>query len=237
MDGNGRWAENQGKLRRDGHRAGVDVVKTIVKACIERHIGVLSLWAFGRDNWARPADEVEFIMELFLHSLSKDVDELHKNGVSLRFTGDRSALSKELCDAMELAESRTVANAVLTLNVVINYGGKWDIVQAVKKLAAHAVSGTIALDDIDEDLFSTYLNTEGLPDPDLFIRTSGEQRLSNFFLWQLAYTELYFSEFCWPEFTVTEFEKALSHFGSRERRYGKTSKQIAEEGICSDKEY
>lgn len=232
MDGNGRWAENQGKLRRDGHRAGVDIVKIIVKACIEKKVRILSLWAFGRDNWARPVDEVAFIMELFLHSLSQEVDELHQNGVSLRFTGDRGSLSKELCDAMDLAESRTTANPVLILNVVINYGGKWDIVQAVKKLAANVASGALSIDDIDEDSFSKYLNTHGLSDPDLFIRTSGEQRLSNFFLWQLAYTELYFSKLYWPEFNVAEFEKACAYFSSRERRYGKTSKQLIEDELC-----
>jgi len=226
MDGNGRWAENRGLSRSDGHRAGVRAIKHIVEACVEKHVPILSIWAFGQDNWARPETEVNFLMQLFVESLNQEVDQLHQNGVCLRFTGDRSPLSQALCESMALAEFMTAKNNTLTLNVVINYGGKWDIVQATKKIAQHVACGVLQSDDINEQLIASQLTMHDLPEPDLFIRTSGEQRLSNFFLWQLAYTELYFSEVCWPDFTVREFEHALQWFSARERRFGKTSKQI-----------
>ncbi len=228
MDGNGRWAESRGLPRSEGHRVGVDVVKAMVKACVAKDISVLSVWAFGSENWSRPAAEVDFLMQLFLQALEREIDELYQSGVCLRFTGDRSQLSDALCEQMKSAERLTGANTKLILNVVINYGDKWDIVQAAKSLASQVVEGKISLDDMNEEAFSRLLNTHGLPDPDLFIRTSGEQRISNFFLWQLAYTELYFSDVCWPDFTVTELEKALDCYGARERRYGKTSKQLSE---------
>lgn len=228
MDGNGRWAENRGLPRSEGHRVGVDVVKTIVKECVKKHINVLSVWAFGSENWSRPTAEVDFLMQLFVEALKRELDELCEEGVCLRFTGDRSQLSPELQAQMKTAEQLTVTNTKLTLNVVINYGGKWDIVQVAKKLASQVKEGSLSLDDINERTFAQLLDTYGLPDPDLFIRTSGEQRISNFFLWQLAYTELYFSPVSWPDFTASEFESALNSFGSRERRYGKTSKQLAE---------
>lgn len=228
MDGNGRWAESRGLPRTEGHRVGVDVLKSIVKTCVSKKVPILSVWAFGQDNWARPSTEVDFLMQLFLQSLDKEVDELHLNGVSLRFIGDRTQLSQSLKDAMELAESLTAKNPVLVLNVVINYGGKWDIIQATKTIAKKVSDGALQLDEINEQLFATCLSMHDLPDPDLFIRTSGEQRVSNFFLWQLAYTELYFSDVCWPDFTTEEFTKALNVFATRERRFGKTSKQLCE---------
>lgn len=228
MDGNGRWAESRGLSRSDGHQAGVGVVKTMVKLCLERHIPVLSIWAFGSDNWARPVAEIEFLMQLFLHALNREVEQLYQNGVRLCFTGDREQLSQALRDEMHLAETMTMDNQLLLLNVVINYGGKWDIVQAARKLAHQVANGVLSPDDINESLFAKQLSIAHLPDPDLFIRTSGEQRISNFFLWQLAYTELYFSEVYWPDFTASEFEKALASFGNRERRFGKTSKQLRE---------
>lgn len=228
MDGNGRWAENRGLQRSQGHEAGVSVVKTMVKSCLEKQISVLSVWAFGSENWSRPAVEVNFLMQLFIHALDAEMDELHQNNVCLRFTGDRKQLSIELREQMQLAEELTANNTRLLLNVVINYGGKWDIVQATQKLAEKVLAGELLPTDINEQLFAAMLNTHGLPDPDLFIRTSGEQRISNFLLWQLAYAELYFSEVNWPDFTQEEFEKALIWFAHRERRYGKTSKQIME---------
>jgi undecaprenyl diphosphate synthase len=229
MDGNGRWAERHGLPRSEGHRLGVDVVKTIVKDCVKKGIKVLSVWAFGSENWSRPIAEVDFLMQLFVEALKRELDELYAEGVCLRFTGDRSQLSIELQEQMKAAELLTNANSKLILNVVINYGGKWDIVQAAKKIASQVVEGELTLDDINEQTLMQLLNTHGLPDPDLFIRTSGEQRISNFFLWQLAYTELYFSPVCWPDFNVDEFENALLCFSSRERRFGKTSKQIIED--------
>ena len=229
MDGNGRWAQHRGLSRSEGHRAGVAVVKLIVRECVEKKIPVLSVWAFGRDNWARPEQEVSFLMELFLSSLQSEMDELHQSGVRLMFTGDRLELSLSLQQAIEGAEAYTLKNNRLIVNVVFNYGGKWDIVEGAKKLVDDALKGTVGVQDITEALFSGYLSMNNLPDPYLFIRTSGEQRISNFFLWQLAYTELYFSELCWPDFTKEAFDAALNFFAERERRYGKTSQQLIEQ--------
>lgn len=226
MDGNGRWAEQRGLPRSAGHQAGAEVVKHIVQACIEKKVSVLSVWAFGRDNWARPASEVDFLMQLLLSVLNAELEEMHKSGVRLIFTGGREELTETLQQAITSAETYTADNTRLTLNVVFNYGGKWDILQSVKTIAQEVLDGKIKVQDIDETLFSSYLNTRHLPDPDLFIRTSGEQRISDFFLWQLSYTELYFSDLCWPDFTVEEFTHALNFFAKRERRFGKTSKQL-----------
>jgi undecaprenyl diphosphate synthase len=228
MDGNGRWAANQGLLRVEGHRAGVNSVKTTIQCCLKNNVSVLSLFAFSSENWARPETEVECLMDLFLQALEKEVSELSQQGVSLRFTGSREGLSVLLQDRMTEAEQLTAANNRLVLNVVINYGGRWDIIQAAKNISASVLSGDLSLEAISESLFSEHLNTHGLPDPDLFIRTSGERRISNFFLWQLAYTELYFSEVSWPDFNDEEFEKALTSFRQRERRFGKTSSQLNE---------
>ena len=228
MDGNGRWAESRGLSRSEGHGAGVDVVKSIVKGCVEKKIKILSIWAFGSENWARPEKEVNFLMQLFVKALSIEMEELHQSGVLVRFTGNRTQLAPALCEQMQHAEQLTANNTRLTLNVVINYGGKWDIVHATKALATKVANGLISVDQIDEKSFSDELSIHDLPNPDLFIRTGGELRLSNFFLWQLAYTELYFSDVFWPDFTVEELDKALICFNARERRYGKTSKQLAE---------
>lgn len=228
MDGNGRWAENRGLPRFEGHRTGVGVVKTIVQCCLQKNIAVLSLFAFSSENWARPAAEVHFLMELFIASLQHELPELHANGVSLRFSGDRSPLSSALCREMDSAEKQTARNSRLILNVAVNYGGKWDIVQAAKKLAACVAQGKMTLDQIDETAFANGLSTYGLVDPDLFIRTSGEQRISNFFLWQLSFTEFYFTDVPWPDFNEREFEKALNAYHQRERRYGQTSQQLRE---------
>lgn len=228
MDGNGRWAQNRGLLRSEGHRAGADSVKVVIRCCLQHKIPVLSVFAFGSDNWSRPAKEVDFLMQLFVEALKNEVQELNTLGVRLRFTGDRAALSKKLCQHMEEAERQTRQNDQLILNIVVNYGGKWDLVQASKILAKKVFEGELKVDEINETLFAQYLSTHDLPDPDLFIRSSGEQRISNFFLWQLAYTELYFATVHWPDFDALEFQKALDSFSARERRYGKTSQQIQE---------
>lgn len=225
MDGNGRWAENRNLPRVEGHRVGVDVVKAIVQSCLQNKITVLSLFAFSSENWARPAEEVNFLMQLFLQALGREIAELHQHGVCLRFTGDRSQLSASLCVEMQAAEALTSENKKLILNIVLNYGGKWDILQAAKKLATQIIDGVITIENVDEERFEKLLNTADLPAPDLFIRTSGEQRISNFFLWQLAYTELYFSEIMWPDFNAGEFEKALVCFSRRKRRYGLTEEK------------
>ncbi|WP_028372169.1 isoprenyl transferase [Legionella lansingensis] len=226
MDGNGRWAQNRGLLRVEGHRAGVETVKTVIRCCLQTQIPILSLFAFSSENWSRPENEVEFLMQLFIEALGHEVQELHQHGVCLRFTGDRTGLSQKLQEQMQSAEKLTTNNNRLILNVVVNYGGKWDIVQAVKAIAKQVCAGQLKLEDIDESLIGNALSTHDLPDPDLFIRTSGEQRISNFFLWQLAYTELYFTDIQWPDFTAEEFKKALTSFSLRERRYGKTSQQL-----------
>lgn len=228
MDGNGRWAISQGLPRTHGHQAGVLVLKEIIQACLERKISVLSVWAFGRDNWSRPQEEVSFLMQLFLESLAGESKSLNDAGVCVCFTGERMSLSSTLCTQMDLVEEITMKNDKLTLNIVFNYSGKWDIVQAAKALAQNVMDGKCALTDINEDSFESFLATSNLPDPELFIRTSGEQRLSNFFLWSLAYSEIYFSRVCWPDFNVHEFDQALGWFASRERRFGKTSQQLLE---------
>lgn len=228
MDGNGRWAESRGLERFEGHQAGVASVETIIRCCLQSAIPVLSLFAFSSENWARPESEVEFLMQLFLNSLQDKITELHQQGISIRFSGVKEALSLPLREQMSQTEQLTASNNRLILNLVINYGGRWDITQAVKAIAKHVLIGDMNLDAIDESLVNQHLNTCGLPDPDLFIRTSGEQRISNFFLWQLAYTELYFTQTHWPDFTTEEFNRALTNFRCRERRYGKISRQVSE---------
>ncbi len=228
MDGNGRWAQRRGLLRVEGHRAGVLAVKTVIRCCLEAKIPMLSLFAFSSENWSRPETEVEFLMQLFVQALEQEIAELHQHGIRLRFIGNTAVLSPILYQQMQAAEALTANNQRLLLNIVVNYGGKWDLVQAAKKLIQQVSEGTLAMDAINEHSLTAALSTASLPDPDLFIRTSGEQRISNFFLWQLAYTELYFPEVLWPDFTAEEFQKALTNFKSRERRYGKTSLQLSE---------
>lgn len=226
MDGNGRWAQERGLQRTDGHRKGVEAIKPILRACAEKGVKALSVWAFSLDNWARPVTEVEYLLQLFVSSLDKELTELHENGIRLKFLGDRSGLSDVLCQAMQSAEDLTADNNITTLSVVINYTGRWDLLQATKKIASEVAAGTIDVANITEEDITNHLSTASLPEPDLFIRTSGEKRISNFFLWQLAYTELYFTDTAWPDFSVSEFEKALVSFSSRERRFGKTSEQL-----------
>lgn len=220
MDGNGRWAENQGLARIEGHKAGVGPVKTIIRSCIQHQIACLSLFAFSSENWSRPSEEVNFLMGLFIEALRRELAELNEHGINMRFTGDRSILSAQLQQSMAEAESVTKHNNKLILNIVVNYGGKWDVVNAAKKISRAVLNGDIVPDQIDETLFAQNLDTFGLPDPDLFIRTSGELRISNFYLWQLAYTELYFTETHWPDFDEHEFNLALAAFSKRKRRFG-----------------
>lgn len=222
MDGNGRWAAQRNLERIEGHRQGVMVVKEIIQACLKHEVPVLSLFTFSHENWARPQEEVNFLMELFLNSLTTELDGLIEHGIRLRFLGSRLELKENLIDKMNHAEQQTAINNRLTLNIALNYSGKWDILQAIEKL----LSENIQTSKISEDILDLYLCTHGLPDPDLFIRTSGEQRISNFFLWQLAYTELFFTEIFWPDFNTEYFEKALTYYRTRERRFGKTSQQL-----------
>jgi undecaprenyl diphosphate synthase len=227
MDGNGRWARSRGMPRVAGHRASVKVVRKIVEECAERGVRYLTLFAFSSENWSRPADEVGMLMGLFLDALVREVADLHRNQVRLRFIGDRESLGRELKDRMRDAEALTASNTGLGLMVAVAYGGRWDIAQACRSLAADVQAGKITVADIADEQIAARLALAGIPDPDLMIRTGGEQRISNFLLWNLAYTELYFSEALWPEFSPAHLKAAFEHFAQRERRFGKTSAQVA----------
>ncbi len=220
MDGNGRWAEGRNLPRIEGHKAGLESVRAMIQACLEKKIPCLSLFAFSSENWQRPSQEVSFLMELFMEALKNEINTLHHYGVRLRFTGDRSRLAERLQRQMAQAEQVTQMNQALVLNIVLNYGGKWDILCAAKKMAQAVIDDCLDLNDCNEERFNDYLDTSDLPEPDLFIRTSGELRISNFFLWQLAYTELYFTEVHWPDFCQKELERALESFAKRKRRFG-----------------
>ena len=226
MDGNGRWAERQNKPRVAGHRAGVETVRDIVKACGEIGIEVLTLFAFSSENWRRPQKEVGLLMEMFLLALEREVKKLHRNNVQLRVIGDVSAFADKIQQRIKEAEALTRDNSGLVLNIAANYGGKWDISQAVQQLAQQVQQGKLEPQDITPELINEKLNLHDLPEPDLFIRTGGEQRISNFLIWQLAYTELYFTPILWPDFARDEFEKALLSFSNRQRRFGRTGEQV-----------
>ncbi len=226
MDGNGRWAKAQRKPRIIGHRRGVETVREVVKACRELEIEVLTLFAFSSENWRRPAKEVGLLMDLFFTALDREVKRLHHNNIRLRIIGDHSAFPARIQKRIIKAETLTADNDGMTLNVAANYGGKWDIVQATRKLVAKAMRGEIEADAITDEMIEAELSMSELPDPDLFIRTGGEERISNFLIWQLAYTELYFTKTLWPAFDRSEFDKALSSFAGRQRRFGHTGEQI-----------
>jgi undecaprenyl diphosphate synthase len=227
MDGNGRWARARGLPRVAGHRSSVKVVRKIVEECSERKIGYLTLFAFSSENWLRPADEVGVLMGLFLDALVREVADLHRNQVRLSFIGDRDSLGVELRARMQDAEALTASNTGLGLMVAVAYGGRWDIAQACRSLAQDVADGKFTASEIDEERIGARLALAGIPDPDLLIRTGGEQRISNFLLWNLAYTEIYFTDALWPEFSPAHLGAALDYFGQRERRFGKTSAQIA----------
>ncbi len=226
MDGNGRWAERQNKPRVAGHRAGVEIVRDVVKLCGELGIEVLTLFAFSSENWRRPQKEVGLLMEMFLLALEREVKKLHRNNVQLRVIGDISAFADKIQRRIKEAEALTASNSGLVLNIAANYGGKWDITQAVQQLAHQVQQGELAPQEISAEHIAAKLNLHDLPEPDLFIRTGGEQRISNFLIWQLAYTELYFTPILWPDFSREEFEKALLSFSNRQRRFGRTGEQV-----------
>lgn len=226
MDGNGRWARKRMLPRHAGHREGVKAVRRIVEACKSKGVEALTLFAFSSENWRRPAKEVGLLMELFLHTLKKEVNRLDRNGVRLRFIGDRSAFGEKLRHLMAAAETQTETNTELTLCIAANYGGRWDITQAARHLAQQVAAGELAVEDLDEALIAAQLSLADLPEPDLFIRTGGEERISNFLLWQLAYTECYFTDTLWPDFDTKAFETALSSFAGRQRRFGRTGDQV-----------
>jgi undecaprenyl diphosphate synthase len=227
MDGNGRWAQRRALPRHLGHRAGAKAVRATVEGCARRGVEVLTIFAFSSENWQRPQDEVTRLMELFVESIDKEVDELHRNGIRVRFVGELSRLRAVLGAKIAVAEARTAANQRMTLFIAVSYGGRWDIVQAARKLAARAVAGEIKSEAIDEAVFADQLQLAGVPEPDLFIRTGGESRISNFLLWNLAYSELYFCDTLWPDFDDAALDAALRFYASRQRRFGLTDAQAA----------
>ncbi len=226
MDGNGRWAEARHRPRTFGHHAGVQAVRQVVEACIRRSVSTLTLFAFSSENWKRPVSEVSALMDLFMRAMDREVDGLHNNGVRLRFIGDRSAFQSELVERMSRVEMKTAANDRLMLNVAANYGGRWDIVRAARALAERARAGEIDPQSIDEATLQAEIALSDLPEPDLFIRTGGEQRISNFLLWQIAYAELWFTEVLWPDFDADCLDQALHAYAQRERRFGRTGAQL-----------
>lgn len=226
MDGNGRWAKGLGKLRVFGHQNGVSAVREVLEGAIEVGVPYLTLYAFSSENWNRPKIEVKALMELLISSLTKELNTFQKNGVRVKAIGSLNELPKKIQQTLIDTIERTKDNTRCTLTLALSYGSRAEILETTKKLAEQVSSGSIKLEDITEDLFSQNLYTAGTPDPDLMIRTSGEQRISNYLLWQLAYTELWFSPKMWPEFTRNDLFEAIFDYQSRERRFGKTSEQL-----------
>jgi undecaprenyl diphosphate synthase len=226
MDGNGRWAEARGMPRHAGHKEGVRPVRLCIEECARRGVKALTMFAFSSENWQRPSVEVSSLMQLFVEAMDREVADLHKNKVRLRFIGDRHALSVKLQARMAASETLTASNPGLNLQIAVSYGGRWDIVQAARRLASEVASGALRADGIDDETFARALSLHGVPDPDLFIRTGGDHRISNFLLWNLAYTELHFCETLWPDFDVPHLENALRAFAARERRFGQTGAQL-----------
>ncbi|HWM43277.1 MAG TPA: polyprenyl diphosphate synthase [Burkholderiales bacterium] len=224
MDGNGRWARRRRLPRIAGHRRGAEAVRASIRACGERGIEYLTLFAFSSENWRRPAEEVALLMKLFKNALEREVDELHANGIRLKVVGDTRRFDPKIQSLIERGERLTAGNRRLTLTIAANYGGRWDILQAFQRLMRdHPGAG-----EVHEELLAPYLAMSYAPEPDLFIRTGGEQRISNFLLWQLAYTELYFTETLWPDFDAAALDAAIVSYRSRERRFGRTSEQVEE---------
>ena len=227
MDGNGRWAERRRRPRAIGHRAGARAVNNCVDFCIEQGIGALTLFAFSSENWGRPEDEVGALMKLFLNALEREVDELHRRGVRIRFIGQRERFGDAIRARMDAAEATTRNNTALQLSIAASYGGRWDIVDAARSLAQDVAAGRLRPEDIDERAMAARVALADLPPPDLFIRTGGDVRVSNFLLWQLAYTELWFTETLWPDVDAATLRQALGDFAMRERRFGLTGAQAA----------
>ena len=229
MDGNGRWAKSRHQPRFMGHRAGVKSVEKIVKHCVNSQIEVLSLFVFSSENWRRPSKEVSLLMELFAVALKQQTKRIQKNNARLRIIGDTSKFSTSLQKQIREAQSVTENNTGLTINIAANYGGRWDITQSVQQLAERVKQGTLNVDEITEAHIAAGLSTADIPEPDLFIRTGGEQRVSNFMLWQMAYTEFYFTDTLWPDFDEQVLDTAINSFAQRERRFGKTSEQLQDD--------
>jgi undecaprenyl diphosphate synthase len=226
MDGNGRWAEKRKRPRNMGHQAGLKALKRTAEHCARTGVKALTVFAFSSENWQRPKNEVSRLMELFLRALDREVKDLHKNGVRVRFLGDRAGFPPEIRERMDAAEELTRGNESMSLNVAANYGGRWDIVQAARQAIEAARCGDLDGAELDEQRFAGFLSTASLPDPDLLIRTGGEMRISNFLMWQCAYSELYFSPILWPDFGPEDLDKAIEAYRNRERRFGKTGRQV-----------
>ena len=223
MDGNGRWAKKRFLPRVAGHVKGVELVREMVRACLERGVHYLTLFAFSSENWRRPQEEVSLLMQLFVKALEQEVEKLDRNGVRLRIIGDLSRFEPHLQELIRKGEEKTAGNTKLDLTIAANYGGRWDIMQAMNRMLAAHPDKREGWQEAD---LESYLSMSFAPEPDLFIRTGGEERISNFLLWQLAYTELYFTPTLWPEFDTAEFDKAITSFQKRERRFGRTSEQL-----------
>jgi undecaprenyl diphosphate synthase len=221
MDGNGRWAKSRGLPRIMGHQKGVDTLKDLLRCCQDWGIPALTVYAFSTENWGRPEEEVNFLMTLFERVLRRELEEMMKENVRIRFIGNLTSLPASLQDEINYSMEKTALNSGINFSVATNYGGRQEIINACQKIADHVKQGLINLDDINDQLFESYLYTQGIPNPDLLIRTSGEMRLSNFLLWQMAYSEIYVTQTLWPDFDRTEFHKALLDFQQRDRRFGK----------------
>jgi len=232
MDGNGRWAKKRLMPRTFGHKKGVETTRAAIEVFARAGVKHLSLFAFSSENWNRPADEVNTLMELFLHSLEKNTPELNAKGIRIRFIGDRSAFTAQLQGEISATEALTRDNQTMTLNVAANYGGQWDIVNAARQLASKVEKGLLRAENINQKLLEAELSLADTPDPDLFIRTGGEHRISNFLIWQLAYTEFVFTDVLWPDFSEQEMQFALDEYSSRQRRYGKTGDQVEADQAC-----
>lgn len=233
MDGNGRWAQQQGKMRVFGHQSGVNAVRETAEAAAEIGVKYVTLYAFSTENWNRPKEEVDALMQLLVHTIHSETKTLHENNIRLATIGDTESLPESCRRELEEAIDATAGNSRMTLILALSYSARWEIVQAAKKIAEEAAAGKLAAKDIDAEKFSSMLTTADYPDPELLIRTSGEERISNFLLWQLAYAEFYFTETLWPDFDREEFYKALVEYQGRERRFGKTSAQVISDTISS----
>jgi len=226
MDGNGRWAKKRSRPRSMGHQAGLKALRAIIEHCVKLGVGTLTVFAFSSENWNRPAGEVSRLMEIFLRALDKEAKELHQNGICLHFIGDKTAFKANIQTKMAEAEALTIGNTRMVTNIAINYGGRWDITQAAAQMATAIAKGALPAGDVNESQFANFLALSGSPDPDLFIRTGGEMRISNFLLWQSAYTEFYFTPVLWPDFDSQALDAAIAEFESRERRFGRTGEQL-----------
>jgi undecaprenyl diphosphate synthase len=230
MDGNGRWAKQRLLPRVAGHRKGVETVRAVIRSSIERGIEYLTLFAFSSENWRRPADEVKVLMELFLRALDQEVAKLHQNGIRFRVVGDVSRFDAAIRERIAAAEELTAGNTRLTLTIAANYGGRWDIAQAARRYYALHREALEPDAPLDPEALAPFLAMAYAPEPDLFVRTGGEQRISNFLLWQLAYSELYFTDLLWPDFDAQALDAAIASYRARERRFGRTSEQLQEAG-------